>query len=218
LDDSSVPKWLPKPRIWLGIGREGVAGAAAILEARIVEAGGETVEQTAEDHAMNVARRLEKRLEVRNWLLRPEALQAAVKEFESLVSVLEDQARSLGEKQRTIRIELEVSRQYGVLAVLRTPLASTTFGWHTEYSNSLNGSALTVREYNGAYLLYRRHDEILKCASTTEYQFAVSEASEYGWVLRRDETEFYASEALADHYLKRLFARFEKLSRAREKP
>jgi hypothetical protein len=218
LDNSSVPNWLPKPRLWLGISGQGEAGAAAILEARVVEAGGESVEETAEEHAIRVARRLERRLETRNWLRGAEALRAAVNEFESLVATLEERARSLREKQQTVRIEVEVSRQYGVLAVLRTPLASTTFGWNIEYSTSLEGASLTICEYNGAYLLYKRHDEILKRTSEKSYAFGLSEGEQLGWLREKSGTEFHTTASLVDDCFKNLFLRFEKLSRARERP
>jgi len=218
LDDSSVPKWLPKPRIWLGIGREGSAGAAAILEARVVEAGGEAVEETAEDHAIRLARQVQKRLEMRNWLRGPEAMEAAVEEVDVIVETLGARTRALQEKQTTVRMELEVTRHYGALAVLRTPLASAIFGWTNQYSNSLEGAALTVGEYKGAFLLNRRHDETLPRIAETQYQFAVSDTGERGWMPSRDETQFYTSASLVDHHFKRLFVQFAKLSRARERP
>ena len=41
LDDPlSVPKWLPKTQLWVGLKRWGIAGAASVIEARVQELNG----------------------------------------------------------------------------------------------------------------------------------------------------------------------------------
>ena len=57
---SSVPKWLPRNRIWVGLARWGVEHAATVIESRVQEAGGTPKELTAADIAARViGRRLQ---------------------------------------------------------------------------------------------------------------------------------------------------------------
>ena len=49
LDDKpSVPKWLPRTQLWVGLKRWGISGAASVIEARIQELGGETHEESVD--------------------------------------------------------------------------------------------------------------------------------------------------------------------------
>ena len=57
---STVPKWLPRNRIWVGLARWGVDHAATVIESRVQEAGGTPKELTATDIAARViGRRLQ---------------------------------------------------------------------------------------------------------------------------------------------------------------
>jgi hypothetical protein len=59
LDPSpTVPAWLPKNRIWIGLERWGEHAAASVIEARVQEAGGEPRQETAADSARRLARDL----------------------------------------------------------------------------------------------------------------------------------------------------------------
>src|SRR5262245_43998846 len=46
-----APNWLPKNRIWVGFDRVGLESTAAIIEARVQEAGGLVREETIADKA-----------------------------------------------------------------------------------------------------------------------------------------------------------------------
>jgi hypothetical protein len=41
-EPGSVPKWLPQNRLWIGLKRWGIAGAASVIEARVEEFRGRT--------------------------------------------------------------------------------------------------------------------------------------------------------------------------------
>jgi hypothetical protein len=53
-----APKWLPKTRIWGNLDRWGIQGAASVIEARVQEAGGTPHEETAEERALRLSRRM----------------------------------------------------------------------------------------------------------------------------------------------------------------
>jgi len=50
------PKWLPKTRLWIGLNRWGLSGAASVIEARVQEQGGEAREETVQERADRLAR------------------------------------------------------------------------------------------------------------------------------------------------------------------
>jgi len=58
---STVPQWLPRSRIWVGLARWGVEHAATVIESRVQEAGGVPKESTAADVA---ARAIGRRLQI----------------------------------------------------------------------------------------------------------------------------------------------------------
>ena len=58
---STVPQWLPRNRIWVGLARWGVEHAATVIESRVQEAGGTPKELTAADIA---ARAIGRRLQI----------------------------------------------------------------------------------------------------------------------------------------------------------
>ena len=52
LDDKpTVPKWLPRTQLWVGLKRWGIAGAASVIEARIEELGGEPHQETIQERS-----------------------------------------------------------------------------------------------------------------------------------------------------------------------
>jgi hypothetical protein len=57
----TIPEWLPRSRIWIGLARWGVEHAATVIESRVQEAGGTPKELTAADIA---ARAIGRRLQI----------------------------------------------------------------------------------------------------------------------------------------------------------
>src|ERR1017187_8158044 len=57
LDENlSVPKWLPRTQLWLGLKRWGAAGAVSVIEARVQELGGEPHEESVQERAARFER------------------------------------------------------------------------------------------------------------------------------------------------------------------
>ncbi len=53
---AKVPPWVPKNRLWIGFERWGISGAAGVIEARIMEQGGEPHEETLDERAARASR------------------------------------------------------------------------------------------------------------------------------------------------------------------
>lgn len=52
----SMPPWVPRTRLYVGLARWGLPGAAAVVEARVAERGGSTREESIEDRAARFKR------------------------------------------------------------------------------------------------------------------------------------------------------------------
>ena len=55
-EKATVPRWLPKTQLWLGLNRWGMAGAASVIDARVQELGGQSREETVQGRAARLAR------------------------------------------------------------------------------------------------------------------------------------------------------------------
>ncbi len=53
---NATPRWFPRTYIWYGLAQYGARGAAAVIEARFGEAGGNVHVESAAEHAARVAR------------------------------------------------------------------------------------------------------------------------------------------------------------------
>ena len=81
---ATAPKWFPKIRIWIGLERYGVEGAAAVIEARIQELGGNPHQETLEERAARQVRAVEFKAERDAALNSYAGVAAFRREIESL--------------------------------------------------------------------------------------------------------------------------------------
>ena len=90
-DPPTVPNWFPKSQIWIGLKRGGVEGAAAVIEARIKELGGNPHEENVQERAARHERSLMWKHKRSAFLNSSEGADAANKEFEGLRGELQTQ-------------------------------------------------------------------------------------------------------------------------------
>jgi hypothetical protein len=79
-----VPRYLPKNRIWVGLERWGIPGAASVVEARIQELGGQAKQETIEAKAVRVAKEIEFKEQKRVLFSSEKGVQLANEEAERL--------------------------------------------------------------------------------------------------------------------------------------
>lgn len=85
----AVPKWLPKNRMWVGRERWDDAATAAVIEARVQEAGGELRQETVADSARRLARELDATKRRKQFRESAKGVQAAEHEARRLIDELE---------------------------------------------------------------------------------------------------------------------------------
>jgi hypothetical protein len=111
----SAPKWLPRTRLWIGLKRWGVPAAAAVIEARVEELGGEPrKEESVAEQAARLERSLKFDERKTRFLNSYKGVNAAQGEFEDLREELEGLIASL--KQLTsIVLQLKTKNRQIVL-------------------------------------------------------------------------------------------------------
>jgi len=147
LDDKpTVPKWLPKSQLWVGLGRWGLTGAASVIDARFQELGGTPVQESIEHRAA----RLEKAVNFENfrkkYLSSDDGVRKAAAAFELLTSEVERRLPALKESAPSLGIEMK--RTQNVFVLLGSGPALRV-NWRARFCNTLSESEMEVSLWRG---------------------------------------------------------------------
>ena len=93
----SVPKYLPKTQIWIGLDRWGLKGAATIIEARVQSLGGESKEESPVDIIARIKRDQQFEIERSRLLESENGLEVARLELKKLFSELDSLKKNIEE-------------------------------------------------------------------------------------------------------------------------
>jgi hypothetical protein len=142
-----LPKWLPKNRIWVGLDRWGIDGAATVIESRVQEEGGTSREETIEEHTARLSREIAVAEEKRAILSSERGIQAANNEVADLFSELKRVVNNISGNDLTVKLAIEVGQRE---CVIQGHGFSLHFRWSVQFLNSLQDSALYLRLWEGA--------------------------------------------------------------------
>ena len=202
LDDPiSLPAWLPKTRLYLGLKRFGVDGIVTIVETRVQEYGGTVHEESFVD---KVAKKQEKvrKAQARKQLLDSyevksliyAELEVLLKEFKSTMSNIENTIPDLHQ-----RIRENKSRGIDII--------STGFSLAIQfYEENYGNTYLSIKLFNGVWPDNngRPMFDSPKLLRNEKFYFDINEQDEYGW--KQEATSvFYKSSQLAERWLQMLF-------------
>lgn len=173
---SSVPKWLPRTQIWVGLNRWGIEGAASVIEARVQEAGGEPKEETAEDRVARISKDIDAEKEKKAFLSSLAGAKTAKEEISNLFSELKKGVASSNDK---LHIE-----SGGKECAICGEKFSVFIYWSQPYDNSLDSSALYLCLYEGSVSIHRGSlspFEKPKKLKEIEFQFDLSRSRSPIW-------------------------------------
>ena len=200
-----APEWLPKTRIWVGLDRWGLAGAAAAIESRVQEAGGEPHEETPLEQAQRIAR--QKNLEEKRqaFLGSESGVNQANKEVDILYVDMEKAAADINGAGRDIQLSCKRALPKALNLHAWNLMAYTT--WDNQFANTLHKSELLIR------ILKRMPSDIRREAtprtlSSESFYFDVPTPGRYGWVSKTNG-RFFASRDLAEYCVKLLLDRLQ---------
>jgi hypothetical protein len=87
-DPATVPDWLPRIRLYYGLGRFGISGAAAVVEARVQETGGQPQIESVADRAARLNRAMQFRQQQSHFSKSEVGVQAAREAYELLCQTI----------------------------------------------------------------------------------------------------------------------------------
>lgn len=197
----TVPAWVPKTRIWIGLDRWGLKGAASVIDARVQELGGEPKVETLEQ----VATRLEQAslfAQFRDEYFRShEGVQSAKASAVEVIQKIAARADSL--KESAPALGIVVKQQQNIIAVLGTSSALRV-QWSLQYANAFEGAKLEATLWNGhppmpGVMLFERDQYPIH---TLKILPDVDETRQFAWsVPKKGGAELMYAEGTANHIL-----------------
>lgn len=147
LDDRpSVPRWLPRSQLWIGLSRWGVPGAASVIDARVQELGGEPQNESLEAKAGRVERALGYESRRAQYLGSNEGVRGANASFEQLRESLLAAITRIQAAAPSLQLQHKATDRQ--IAVLSTGPA-LLIAWRNKYINTLDESHLEASAWNG---------------------------------------------------------------------
>src|ERR1043165_202246 len=140
----TAPKWLPKNRIWIGLDRWGMEGAAAIIEARVQELGGTPVEESVGDRAARLARARQRAKEREAFASTEKGSQAAQRESKALYAEIDKHVKEIA-AATGMPLKAETVRGEFILWGMGPALV---FYWQGLYANTIREAVFTAEFCN----------------------------------------------------------------------
>ena len=194
----SLPPWIPKKQIWLGFDRWGAEGMAAVIEARVQQAGGTTDEETPLERAQRLDRELVFEEERRNFLHSQDGVRSAQSELAKLFDAIERISKEIAKTTQRIPVRSDRDEKH---LILSTHGLSLDVAWVLRAPNTLAKSSLHVMLWKGLLSVHGATIEKPRRLEKTEFCFDRNVAGEIGWRESGREDRFMSSAELAEECL-----------------
>tara|TARA_R110000787_G_scaffold286394_1_gene404609 strand:- start:5099 stop:6037 length:939 start_codon:yes stop_codon:yes gene_type:complete len=197
---ASVPKWLPKTQLWVGLERWGKTGAASVIEARVQELGGSPHIETVEEQAKRLERAINFKKEKEQFLRSHEGVNRSNEEFSGLGDELERLVETA--KSSASAIDYSIKRANREIAVLGAH-AGLGISWQYHYANSLEDAKLDVALWQGhPPFPGTRHYHKPRKRNSLSFKFGLLQPGTPGWTIDYPEKREFDTKALAENILK----------------
>lgn len=198
----SVPKWLPRTRLWIGLERWGVNGAATIIEARVQELGGTPAVESVEDRAKRLERSLQFEKKREQFLTSFGGVNSANAAFRVLIDEIERLITIIAQSTSSIKYSLKKIKWQ---AVILGPHAGLDISWQCKWTNDLTNAKLEVSLWEGHPPfpgISFFPDEKPRRRKSKTFVFDLLKPDTPGWRSSEASGEEYDSKLLAEHILK----------------
>jgi len=200
-DPPSVPKWLPRTQIWLGLKRWGIPATASVIEARIEECGGEPREESVQARAARLERSLAFNDRRERFLGSEEGVRAAEQDF----GLFEGEFKTLIEeiKNSGISILFEL-KTYGKKIIVLGLNIGFSLSFRRKYINTLTDTELFFSIYDGHPPVpgMMQWDEPKQLCEII-FTFDLTPSEEHIWVSSSREKRQFLTKDLASFLFKR---------------
>lgn len=194
-----MPDWFPRQRLWYGLERYGVEGAASVIESKIQENLGEIRTENAEERAKRLQSKILFEGKKQGFLKSAEGVKAANDELSILFSCINDIAIEASNPESGLSFIVHNSNNH---CNFFNNDFCIQIKWENAYSNSLNGSCLFVELTKP---MRSPHNPVIY--SKQEFSFDMNQANNYGWISK--DKKFYSSKGLADYLFKILLEKID---------
>jgi hypothetical protein len=147
-DKTKLPEYVPKNRLWIGLSRFGVHGAASVIDARIQELGGEPKAPSLEERAAYAQSMAEFKAFRARYLKSPAGISTAESSFNELLQRFAQRIPAIQLKAPVLGLEAKFYQHMSMMVVLSSGSA-LKIAWHRQCSNSLDGAYIDATTWNG---------------------------------------------------------------------
>lgn len=178
----SVPKWLPKSQLWIGLSRWGIQCTASVIDARFQELGGEPKSETLADRAAKLERVSKYQTRRASYLESDKGVRCAIESFVVLQNAILNSIPDLMKSAPSLSIKSKKSIDRVVLLCSGPALLVT---WQNRYINSLKESKLEASiwqghpPFPGAQTFYPPN-----CISTVKMSPDLDENDNHAWSVK----------------------------------
>ena len=200
VDKPQMPPWLPKTRLYVGLQRWGIQGAAAAIEARATERGGTPHEETVTERAERLRRSRDLKEKQQQFQSTEAGVQSAIRAYEDFSRAMELQSEAIS--KAGVGIATKRSQEFRILTGLSPCNAVCSF--RPYFVNSLEDTYLLVDVFKGFPRLpgfYGSIEEPRKLRSS-RYTYQLVRPDYYAWVGVEEKGREFTPEKLADHVLR----------------
>lgn len=202
----SVPKWLPKTQLYVGLNRWGIQGAASVLEDRINQRGGTPKVEGVGERAKRLERSRQFDEERKAFFNGP-GVQQGDKEFETLSQALEENVEIINRAASNISLVAKKANRQIVILERRI---SMNIQWRPRFINSLEEAKLEVSIWRGhapfPNVIPIEQPERL---NLTTYKFDLIHPGVAGWKSGGAQARDFSTLELAESILKTLMDKID---------
>ena len=195
-----MPPWLPKTRLYVGLQRWGIEGAAAVIETRVAERGGNPRDETVVERADRFARATRFKKMQEQFESSDTGVSAALQAYEDFSRGTEKHAEAIA--AAGVKVKIQRSHEYLILTGL--PTCNTVCSFRPVYTNVLKDVYLNVDVYRGFPDLpgfMPPWDKPIKLKSL-RYAYRLVRPDYHAWVGIEEKGREFTPEQLAEHVLR----------------
>jgi hypothetical protein len=202
-EKQKMPAWLPKNRLYVGLERWGIEAAAAVIESRFSELGGEVHQETIDDIAANTARVLAFKGKRNTHLNSDVGVVAQKKAFECLKTGLLEAAEKLRTTLPSINLQIKIDGSaHGPVLFLSDQVAMSV-NWRLKFANTLADADLEATLWQGhppwpGIWIVEKPREL----ATLSFHPDLLQDDTVGWTPTKDSAGSVTSKAVSDEILR----------------
>jgi hypothetical protein len=194
-----MPPWLPKTRLYVGLERWGIESAAAVIESRLAERGGQPYQETIGDRAARFARANKLKQLQTNFQKSEIGVRAANVAYEEFSAALEISTSKL----KDVGVSLTTKRSNQLRIVSGISPINLIADFRPFYANDLEGAHLTLAYYKGFPPINGFYGSIETATKLRElkYGYELVGLDRYAYVGIDERRRELSPSQLADHAL-----------------